>query len=245
MTVRQKIHELRKKFHDKITNFSLVKKSIYGVIPGYLGLVVLGVIIAFLFGGTRQGPGEYFIWTNWISDLGGSPYTPAPFLYDIACILAGLLTLPLTFYLESKFAPIPENSKDLIKCSRLRFRLASYAFFFSIIGNLGYIGVGIFSEDRNYFSLHGITSSLAFGGFSLGAFFLGWMIILYIRDLPNWLGVYGIFGPLTVIILFGIFSDPLLEWLLLFSILAWIIPLSLFIIKNEESSQNSNIKNRK
>ncbi|MFO8019671.1 MAG: hypothetical protein R6U96_13680 [Promethearchaeia archaeon] len=235
-TIRQKIHNLRKKFHEKITDFSLVKKAIIAVIPGYLGLLILGVIIAFLFGGTSQGPGEYYIWTNWISDLGGSPYTPAPFLYDIACILAGILTIPLTFYLEAKFAPLPKDSNDLINCSRLRYRLASYAFLFSLIGNVGYMGVGIFSEDRNFFNLHVFTSSLAFGGFTFAAFFFGLMVILYIRDIPNWLGLYGVIGPMTVIILFGIFGGPLFEWLLLFSILAWIIPLSIYIMRNEEQT---------
>ena len=237
MTIRQKIHEWRKKFHEKITDFALVKTSILAVIPGYLGLVLLGVIIAFLFGGTAQGPGEYYIWTNWISDLGGSPFTPAPYLYDIACILAGVLTLPFTFYLETKFAPMPKDPEDLKNCSRLRYRLASYAFLFSLIGKLGYIGVGIFSEDRNYLSLHPITSTLAFAGFTLGAFFLGFMILLYIKNIPNWVGIYGVFGPLTTIIVYVLYSTPLMEWLLLFSILAWIIPLSLYVIKNEEQTK--------
>ncbi|MFX0156337.1 MAG: hypothetical protein ACFE9Q_17580, partial [Candidatus Hodarchaeota archaeon] len=112
---------------------------------------------------------------------------------------------------------------------------------FSLIGNFGYIGVGIFSADRDYeqFSVlgqgpHGIMSYLAFGGFTLGAFFMGWLIVLYNTNIPKILGVYGICGPLTVAIINLIDSTPFLEWLLLFSILAWIIPLTLIVLMKTE-----------
>ncbi|MHA1291694.1 MAG: DUF998 domain-containing protein [Promethearchaeota archaeon] len=239
--VRKEINKIRKKFYDKVTDFDFVKKCMLIIIPGYLGLLIIGVIIAYLFGGTVQGPGQYYIWTNWISDLGGSPYTPAPYLYDIAAIIAGILTIPLTFYLEKLLVPLPEKPEEYKQTTRLRYRLGSYAFIFSIIGNLGYIGVGIWSEDRGYMKIgdynlpmHGIMSGLAFGGFTLGAFFLGWIIILYDVKIPKIIGIYGAFGPLLVLILFGIIGGPLWEWLLLISILAWIIPISLTILANEE-----------
>ena len=179
MTLRQSINQIRKKFHDKVTEFKFVELCTISLLLTYLPLVLIGVIIAYLFGGTRIGPGEYYIWTNWISDLGGSPFTPAPYLYDIACIVAGILTIPFTFYMEKLLVPMPKKPEDYNKTSRLRYRIGSWAFLFSIIGNVGYIGVGIFSEDRNYYGMHGITSALAFGGFTLGAFFLGWLIVLY------------------------------------------------------------------
>ena len=152
------------------------------------------------------------------------------------------MTIPLTFYMEKLLAPLPKRIqlKDH-HYSRLRFRLSSYAFLFSIIGNLGYIGVGIFSADRNYKFLevfgegpHGIMSYLAFGGFTFGAFFMGWLIVLYDTKISKILGVYGIFGPLIIAIVNLIESTPLLEWLLLFSILIWIIPLSLTILLNPD-----------
>ncbi|MBA7715717.1 hypothetical protein ES703_124771 [subsurface metagenome] len=133
---------------------------------------------------------------------------------------------------------MPSKPEEYNKVTRLRYRIASYAFLTSIIGNLAYIGVGIFSEDRDYrisyVGMHGVMSGLAFGGFTLGAFFLGWLIVLYDVKIPKTLGLYGIFGPSTTIILFGIIGGPLWEWLLLFSILAWIIPLSFVIMHNEE-----------
>jgi hypothetical membrane protein len=209
------------------------------VIIGYISLLLIGVIIATIF-----DPDGYTIWDNWISDLGSFNHTPTPILYDIACIIAGSMTIPLTFYMEKLLAPLPnETQLGERYYSRLRFRLSSLAFFFTIIGNLGYIGVGIFSADRDYKILsvlgegpHGIMSYLAFGGFTFGAFFMGWLIVLYNTKIPKILGIYGIFGPLTISIVNLIESTPLLEWLLLFSILIWLIPLSIVVLSKPELS---------
>jgi hypothetical membrane protein len=233
-SLRAFINRIRKGFWDFITNFKLVKICGLLVIPGYIGLVLVGYIIA-----ATLDPDGYTIVTHWISDLGGAAHTPAPYLYDIACILAGILTLPFTFYLEKLLAPLPNEPWSENKYSRLRYRISSYAFIASIIGNIGYIGVGIFSEDRSptLFGLvgaHGLMSSLAFGGFTLGAFFTGWLIVLYDVKIPKTIGLYGIFGPLITLILFGIYPSAFWEWMLLFSILIWIIPVALVIMRKEE-----------
>ena len=237
MSIRKSINKARTKFYNFITNPLVVKLSAIIVMIGYLSLLAIGVIIAVLF-----DPDGYNIWDNWISDLGASNHTPTPFLYDIACIIAGSMTIPLTFYMEKLLAPLPNEIQLRERhYSRLRFRLSSFAFLFSIIGNLAYIGVGIFSADRNYEILsilgggpHEIMSYLAFGGFTFGAFFTGWLIVLYDTKISKILGIYGIFGPLTVSILNLIESTPFMEWLLLFSILLWIIPLSLILFLREE-----------
>jgi len=237
MSIRQSINDARAIFYNFVTNYNIIKRSVMIVMIGYLSLLIIGVITAALL-----DPDGYTIWDNWISDLGSLDHTPAPILYDIACIIAGSMTIPLTFYLEQLLAPLP-NREDLGEqhYSRLRFRLSSFAFLFSIIGNLGYIGVGIFSADRDYEFLsilgerpHDIMSYLAFGGFTFGAFFMGWLIVLYSTKIPKILGIYGIFGPLTVSILNLIDSTPFLEWLLLFSILVWIIPISIIILLKPE-----------
>jgi hypothetical membrane protein len=237
MTVRESINKFRAKLYNFATDFKVVKISAICVMFGYILLLIIGVIVA-----TLLDPDGYTILDNWISDLGSINDTPAPFLYDIACVVAGSMTIPLTFYMERLLAPLPKrNELKENHYSRLRFRLSSFAFLFSLIGNFGYIGVGIFSADRDYEWLevlgqgpHGIMSYLAFGGFTFGAFFMGWLIILYATKIPKVLGIYGIFGPLTVAILNLIDSTPLLEWMLLFSILIWIIPLSLIVLLKPE-----------
>jgi len=237
MPIRKSINNARAKFYNFITNHNVVKFSSYIVMIGYIFLLIIGVVIAALL-----DPDGYTIWNNWISDLGSFNHTPAPFLYDIASIIAGSMTIPLTFYMEKLLAPLPKRIELRDQhYSRLRFRLSSFAFLFNIIGNLGYIGVGIFSADRDYEFLsilgegpHGIMSYLAFGGFTFGAFFMGWLIVLYDTKIPKILGIYGIFGPLIVSILNLIDSTPLLEWMLLFSILVWVIPLSLVVMLKPE-----------
>jgi len=144
--------------------------------------------------------------------------------------------------MENHLAPLPRREELREQhYSRLRFRLSSFAFLFNLIGNLGYIGVGIFSADRDFEGLsilgmgpHSFMSYLAFGGFTFGAFFMGWLIVLYDTKIPKSLGIYGIFGPLTVAILNLVDSTPLLEWFLLFSILIWVIPLSLIVLKKPD-----------
>ncbi|NVM04116.1 MAG: DUF998 domain-containing protein [Candidatus Helarchaeota archaeon] len=236
MSIKETIIELKERFYDKVTEFDFCKKCTMLVMLFYFPLLIIGVIVAYLgpenfipllpdyifsHGSIRWD--RYSIATHWISDLGSIRYTPAPYLYDLAAIIAGALTLPLSFYLENRFAPLDS--------SRMRIRLGSLAWFWSVIGNIGYIGVGIFSEDRSYFGLHGITSGMAFGGFTFGAMFFGLIIILYNdTEIPKPLGIYGIVGPLGTIIIFGIVGGPFWEWMLLFSIIAWIIPLGLIII---------------
>ena len=237
ISIRRSINDIRAKFYSFVTSFNVVKFSAICVMVGYIFLLIIGVITA-----TSLDPDGYTIWENWISDLGSINDTPAPILYDIACIVAGSMTIPLTYYMEKLLAPLPKRTKMRGEhYSRLRFRLSSFAFFFSIIGNFGYIGVGIFSADRDYDFLsvlgmgpHGLMSYLAFGGFTFGAFFMGWLIILYDTKIPKILGIYGIFGPLIVAILNLIDSTPFLEWMLLFSILIWVIPLSLIVLMKPE-----------
>jgi hypothetical membrane protein len=229
MNLREQINHLRKFLFEKIINYKVVKLSVIAVILIYIPLIIIGVIIA-----ATLDPDGYTIIDNWISDLGTSAHTPAPYLYDIACIVAGSLTIPFSFYMENLLAPLPKRDEKRTNYSRLRFRLASYSLFFSLIGNIGYIGVGIFSGDRNYLNLHMITSSLAFGGYTLGAFFMGWLIIFYDTKIPKWIGIYGVLGPFTTIIIFLLISNPLWEWILLFSILAWIIPVSLIVFNKSD-----------
>jgi len=233
MTLRQTINKIRAILYDKIINFKIVRISVIIGFSLYIPLLVIAVIIAFLF-----GPESFNIWLHNISDLGSIRYSPAPYLYDIAGIIAGIFTIPFSFYMEKILAPMPEK-KDINSISRLRFRLGSYAFLFSIIGNIGYIMVGMFSEDRNYFGLHIISSVLAFAGFVLGAFFMGWLIVLYDTKIPKIIGIYGILGPFSMslvylVVLFNFIQlEPFFEWILLFAVLGWLIPLIITLFRKK------------
>ena len=239
MSIRKSINQIRAKFYKIVTNYNFIKKSSIIVITVYFTLLLIAVILAAVW-----GPYGYTIWTRMISDLGGSKYTPAPFIFDIASIFAGIMTIPLTFYIENLFAPLPTR-KNIGEqhFSRLRFRLSSNAFFFSLLGNIGYIFVGIFSEDRNgplldFASYHDVVSFFSFTGFAFGAFFIGWIVVLYNTKIPKLFGIYGIIGPPTMLFIFLFTREALWEWILLFSILLWIIPLIFMILRTSELRAN-------
>lgn len=221
MSLRESINQIREKVFDKVIREKIIKRTMYALMGIYISLLIIGHIVASLATG-------YTIWDNWISDLGGIKYTPAPYLYDLACIFAGILTLPFVFFMEHFLSP------DLKNTTRMRIRIVESAFIFGFVGSLSYIGVGIFSEDRSYYGLHGLMSELAFGGFTLSALFNGWFVMLYKTRIPKSLGFYGAFGPITFLILFIIIGNPLFEWLLLFAILLWIIPLSISIFHKRD-----------
>jgi hypothetical protein len=235
MTVRQSINKARAKFYNVVTNYKFVKRTSIIVISVYLLLLLVAVIIAAIW-----GPYGYTIWTRMISDLGGSNYTPVPILFDITCVFAGIMTIPLTFYIENLFAPLPTRKNFKTQhFSRLRFRLGSNAFFFSLMGNIAYIFVGIFSEDRNpplldFASFHDFFSFFSFAGFAFGAFFIGWIIVLYDVKIPKLFGIYGIIAPSSMLFAFLFTMEALWEWILLFSIFLWIIPLTLMIMLKPE-----------
>ncbi|MHA1714099.1 MAG: DUF998 domain-containing protein [Promethearchaeota archaeon] len=229
---------------------STIKTSVFWAMLLYHLLLISGVIIAQWTPDWSAIDG-YTIWNNWISDLGGgtykTPHTPMPILYDLACVIAGALTMPLTFLLESMVAPAPVNASDLRQLSKWRLRLANLGFLFGLIGNFGYVGVGLFSEDRNYWGLHNIFSGLAFGGFVLCGLFNGLCILLYRTKIPKKFGLYMVIVPSLVLLLQGVsippyITGPFMEWMLLFSILGWVDPLSIItlikIIKMDRSKNS-------
>ncbi|HUX98866.1 MAG TPA: hypothetical protein VMV49_04885 [Candidatus Deferrimicrobium sp.] len=225
------------RIYNKITAPKTVKYAGILVLVLYIGLVALGVLIAALFGSTG-----YSVTTHYISALGASDTTPVPILYDLACISAGVLTIPFILYLEKEIAPIPRQAGDLPAPNRWNYRLTGMGFFWSMLGSIFYIGVGIFSADRGEIGdipMHEICSFGAFGGFAFAAIFLGIALVFTRQSLIpkpyNYpIGVWGMIGPIAFAIfnltgLPGVTSE-LLEWSLLWAILAWIIPLAMFTL---------------
>jgi hypothetical protein len=93
------------------------------------------------------------------------------------------------------------------------------------IGVIGMFFVGVFSLDRSPFDLHLYFAVSTFSGFAFGAFFTGLAIVLRKRIFPKAVGYFMIFGPSTASIIYLISPAPLtqqlLEWILMFTSLAW------------------------
>jgi len=218
--------------YNKLTAPQTIKICGFAVMAFYIGLLLIGVLIA-----ATLHPGGYTVWDNWISDLGSIEHTPAPYLYDIACAAAGILSMPFIFYQEKHIAPIPRTPEDLPAPNRMTYRGIGLAFFFTLLGNFFYIFVGIFSGDRNYYDLHNIFSYLTFGFYAFGTLFFGFTLMVARQKLvPRpWnfiIGPIGMVAPFTVAILNVIDSTPLREWGLLWAIMGFVIPVVLFTLRH-------------
>jgi hypothetical protein len=219
-----KLKKNGKSIYDTLTKPKVVKFSIYISLLTFLPGLILGIIVAINFGTLG-----YNLWFNWISDLGSLLYTPAPFILDLTCILSAIFIVPLILNLSRLYSSHQNHKLDNSKKEHyiiLFRRIFGYIGVASLlIGVIGMFFVGVFSLDRSPFDLHFYFSTSAFGGFAVGAFFTGLAIVLRKRIFPKTVGYFMIFGPSTASIIFIICPAPLtrqfLEWILMFSSLAW------------------------
>ncbi len=218
------------RFYERLTSPKTIIYCGYTVMVMYLGLLIIAIIIA-----ATLGPQGFSFTDTWISNLANVDTSPAPYLYDIACIAAGTLSIPFIFYQEKYIVPLPRL--DMPIPHRWVYRLMSLAFFFMLLSNFFYPGVGIFSEMRNYYDLHMIFTSLTFGSYMFGAFFFGLTLVLFRQPIVSrpWnfiIGPIGMFAPSGMIILSMFEGNALREWGTLWAILAFIIPVFLFTLKH-------------
>jgi len=226
------------KFIQVITHPTLVRFSIlFSVYTFLLGLVI-GVIIATIF-----GPEGYTMINNYISDLGSIRYTPTPFILDIIAMVTAPFTIPIFFNL-TKSILIGTRDKIFTKETSIGKKIYYSIIWISAIlglisllaGSVGLFGIGLFSEDRTTeLNLHFMFSIVVFAGLVFGSLFSGFAILLKKTIVPRILGIYMMIAPFTAALLF-LFSQPPLtkqymEWWMLFSILFWMVPGALLMYK--------------
>lgn len=213
-----------KYIYDKLTEPKVVKISIYISLLTFLPGLIFGLIIAIRFGGF-----EYSIWSNWISELGLPRFTPAPFILDLTCIISSIFVIPLILNLSRLYSSHQnhkfDNSKKEYYTVLFRRIFGYIGVVCLLVGVVGMFFIGVFSLDRSPFDLHYYFTVSTFTGFAFGAFFTGLAIVLRKRIFPKTVGYFMIFGPSTAGLLFLISPAPLtrqlLEWIMMFSSLAW------------------------
>ena len=190
-----------------------VKRGALFIMYSYLTLLFLSIVIAVVF-----GPSGFNFIMQTISDLGTSQFTPAPFLFDLACIMAGMVTIPYSFFCDD-VRKSPQKHMDIISRSGL---------FFGVLGGIGYMFVGVFSLERAGPNgvFHTISAIVAFTGFVFSIVFFSLHTLIQGNPRVKLLGICGIIIPLTIFILNGVMAIPIVEWFLLFSILLYTIPLN-------------------
>jgi len=190
-----------------------IKRGALAIMYTYLALLFLSIVTAVIF-----GPSGFNFIIHTISELGASQFTPAPFLFDLACIIAGVATIPYSFFCDDA-RKSPQKHMEVISRSGL---------FFGILGGLGYICVGVFSVERGGPNgiFHTISAIVAFTGFVFSILFFSLHALIQGNSRVKLLGICGIIIPLTIFILNGVLATPLVEWFLLFSILLYTVPLN-------------------
>lgn len=202
-----------------------------------LSLIVYSLffLISFLLS-TLPGNSNFSPLTHYISELSLSQYSPFPYLYDIACIISGSLTIPITFYIK-KTTLHKRNADHLTPTQRKKFVILTYLGFISgLLGDIGFIGVGLFSLERNFFGIHYVFAYLLFGGYTFTALIVGILILLYQTQLSALMGLSGVIYPIVIFLgfLIMLFWFPslliLYEWVVSLSLTAWLFVFTIYFL---------------
>lgn len=217
-------------FKDASYNFLINPKNVRNfAIIGVFTLafaLVIGIIIA------QFKPGGYNIFENYISDLGSFKYTDFPYLWDFGQMICASSMIPAAFYLQKMFSTYSRNDGDAKEDSKAR-RFLSYLCFISMfIALIGMFMAGLFSEDRTTaLGLHLIASYIDFGGLALASLFFGIAITFYPSPVPRPFGIFMMIVPPIACGVFFTTFNKLSEWILMFSIMVWLIPFAIILLK--------------
>jgi hypothetical protein len=221
-----KSNKLLKKFNNILTQPKIVKVSTIIALLTTVSCIILGYIVA------QFDPQGYNMFQNYLSDMGSIDHTPFPYFPIIKNVISSIFLIPTLLYMENLLAPLPYNVEELQNFSRTRIRLGSFGFFWMFLGLVGMFGLGVFTEDISM-SIHIFCTFLEFVGLTFGGIFFGLIIIFYPTMFPKLLGIYMTFVPTFLcIILFSVSFQPIFEWILTFSILAYMILGGLIVLKH-------------
>jgi len=197
--------------------YSQIPGGLFGIISMTIGL--MGDFLAALF-----YPGGYSIFEHMISHLGTSWLNPGKLFFNIGVILCGLLAIPFDIFLGRFFKKEYGESKWI--------KLAVIS---NVLSSISLIIVGItlsISQDVEDFAffLHGIFATLCFLGAAVYCLIYSGIILKKKCYFPKF---YAIFGYIVAIIeiIFLLTWQPFIEWLANFSIITWIIIMSILVLK--------------
>lgn len=197
---------------------SPLEKTLYYCCVGYIGLLAINIVISSFFG--------FSLATNYISDLGSVRFIPFPYFHNLICVFGGIVSLPFNYFVRKKLRIVYKSSKHSILFVECGFALG-------IVGNIGYIFLGVFSLDRAGPGelFHGLTALFSFGGYAISIFFYSLNIVMSHKCKLKNLGAFGMIVPGSLMVLYFVFSIPLIEWSLLSSILVFLLLLNYYVFK--------------
>jgi hypothetical protein len=238
-TQKEKNNPFLSKIHNLIEK--LTKPRLINICIELSFLIFLsGLIIGYIIAAFATG---YNLWENYISDLGSIRYTPAPFILDIIAMVTSVLLFPVNLYFSwSIYKETKKNAEGKWKAFFIVMKIFTIIGFILLFSaGVGFFGIGLFSEDRTTaLGLHNFFSYIVFGSFAFSSIFNGIVLLSQNQNFqliyPRTIGVCMLFINVPVSILF-LTIPPLLprqfmEWMMLFSVFAWIMPTSITIKKN-------------
>ena len=188
--------------------FNFIPGPFFGIASTIIGL--LGDILAII-----SSPS--YTLSQMISVLGTGTWG---FFFNFGTIFSGIFALPLYFYLERVLAK--ENLYGEVRKAAIISAVISCMFF---------ILIGIFpSYENNVFFLyaHGISTLFCFLS---GVGYILLFSFLFYKNLkfPNTLVYIGLFQA-GIMVLFLFTWNPIVEWIMTFGIIIWILSVSFYMI---------------
>ena len=195
-----------------------LEKFLFYSSASYIVLLVLNVLLSSFFG--------FSLTVNYVSDLGSKNFIPFPYVHNLICVFGGVVSLPVNFFVRKKLRIVYKSSKHSVLFVELGVVLG-------IIGNIGYIFLGIFSLDRGGPGgiYHGIITFISFGGYIVSIFFFSLNIVLSHKCKLKHLGLFGLIVPIALLFAYCATTIPLIEWFLLSSILLFLLLLDYYVFK--------------
>ncbi len=185
-----------------------------GVLAGLAGLTAWIALYAISALAMASGPG-YDVTRNYLSDL-GNPASPAPWAFNAACLLGGILAIPFGLALGDALGG---RGGRVLK-------------FLIPLAGLSLVGVGAFPEGSPY-GLHGLVSLLFFVLLtaSQGAMVLPALRAPTFRPLGGWVtaGAFVLSAALIISFFAGVGNDHLAEHLGVYGGLAWQLSSALYL----------------
>ena len=163
-------------------------------------------------------PGPFSPLENNLSQLGNSTLNPAgAFYFNLALMVAGTCLFPFYAFLYLSYRKSDGNRKLMI------------AVFFGIINALSVMMAGVFSED--FYAIHFFWSLMIFATWIPILFTTNFVLLNQdgLNRLNSFYGFgVGLFDTFFVgyVLVFGTGTGAILEWISVFSYMAWVILLA-------------------
>ena len=201
---RQQISTFMSILHSKFMKVFLMSGNLL-----YSVLLFSGLIIGVLYG--------YSMIEHSMSLLGSVSTTPLPLLFNLSCIFSGFLLVPLVLILEKHLV-----SDQYPKACKI---INKFGLIIGIMAAIGVIFVGVFSMDISQV-LHNVATGFAFGGLIATVAFFGVSLILYQSTKTKMVGFFGLIIPGIMLFGWWFFQRAIFEWMMLFSVLIFLIPMA-------------------